>query len=320
MIALHLAPDPRLLLDAPEPACPNGEALIGLRLAGVCDTDLQLARGYMGFEGTPGHEFVGEVIECADREWIGKRVVGDINAGCGECEECRERDGHHCAVRSVLGILGRQGCFAERFSLPARNLVELPTHLPDDLAVFAEPLAAGLHVLDEVRSRECERIAVLGDGKLGLLTALALATECDAVTLIGHHEHKLAIAREAGLSTKLESDLASFDAQAFDLVVEATGHPGGLARAFELTRPRGTVVLKTTVADPAGLDLSPIVIHELQLVGSRCGDLARAIEVLASGAVDPRPLIQARFPLNRAPEALAEAGRRGVLKVLLSPT
>jgi len=324
MLALRLDPSPTLLRDAEEPRVARDEALLGLRLAGVCDTDLQLARGYMDFRGIPGHEFVAEVLECADSAWVGKRVVGDINAGCGECEDCRQRDAHHCERRSVLGILARPGCFAERFALPVRNLVALPAELPDERAVFAEPLAAGLHVLDEVRAAGAERVAVLGDGKLGLLTALALAARGVAVTLVGRHESKLAIAAERGVATCLETELGpGLDGESapsgFDLVVEATGNPRGLERALALVRPRGTVVLKTTVADPAGLDLAPVVVHELRLVGSRCGDIAAAVELLASGAVDPALLVQARFPLERADEALERAAQRGTLKVLVEP-
>lgn len=318
MRALHLGPVPRLVDDAPEPVLADGEAVVALRVAGVCDTDIQLARGYMGFTGTPGHEFVGEVLACADRDWIGKRVVGDINAGCGVCPDCTERDGHHCAQRSVLGILGRPGCLAERFSLPARNLVAVPDGVPDEVAVFAEPYAAGLHVLEEVVLAGARRVGVLGDGKLGLLTAFALRGAGVDVCVIGHHEAKLALARQAGARGVLEAELAS-EAEPFDLVVEATGSPAGLQRAQELLRPRGTLVLKTTVAEAREVDLTPLVVNELRLVGSRCGDLGQAIEHFATGAADPRALVAERYPLARATEALAHAGRRGVLKVLVTP-
>lgn len=320
MLALHLDPAPRLDAATPEPAPEQGEAVVALRLAGVCDTDLQLARGYMGFRGVPGHEFVGEVIACEDRSWVGRRVVGDINAGCGACVDCLERDGHHCAGRTVLGIAGRPGCLAERFSLPLRNLVRVPDSVPDEAAVFAEPLAAGLHVLEEVLAAGARRVAVLGDGKLGLLTALALhgAGAGVEVEVIGHHEAKLAIARAAGASARLEDELDPA-APRFDLVVEATGRAEGLERALGLVRPRGTVVLKTTVADGRSLDLTPLVVDELRLVGSRCGDLGAAIERLAAGALDPTPLVVARYPLREADQALEHAGRRGVLKVLVGP-
>lgn len=318
MLALHLDPAPRLDPDTPEPTPGPGEALISLRLAGMCDTDLQLARGYMGFRGVPGHEFVGEVLACGDGSWVGRRVVGDINAGCGQCEDCLERDGHHCVERTVLGILGRPGCLAERFSLPVRNLVPVPDSVPDEAAVFAEPLAAGLHVLREVEADGARRIAVLGDGKLGLLTALSLRGAGLEVTVIGHHAAKLALAESAGATVHLEAELEPSVA-GFDLVVEATGRAEGLERALSLVRPRGTVVLKTTVAEGRQVDLTPVVVDELRLVGSRCGDLGAAIQLLATSDLDPTRLVAARYPLLESVEALGHAGRRGVLKVLVEP-
>ncbi len=318
MKALHLTPTPQLREDTPVPTTPPAEARIALRVAGVCDTDIQLARGYMGFVGIPGHEFVGEVLECADESWVGKRVVGDINAGCGVCEDCLERSGHHCATRSVLGILGRDGCMAEQFTLPTRNLVAVPDQVPDEVAVFAEPLAAGLHVLEELQGRGQQRVAVLGDGKLGTLTALAVHSTGQDTTLIGHHESKLAVARALGVRGLLESQLP--DSQVtYDLVVEATGNPLGLERALQLVRPRGTVILKSTVAGKLQVDLAPLVIHEVRLVGSRCGDLQAAMDLFSAGAIDPTPLICARYPLARAVEALEHAGRKGAMKVLITP-
>lgn len=317
MIALVLDRDRKArVVDAAPPERVRGEALVRVRAAGVCDTDLQLARGYMDFRGTPGHEFVGDVVAADDERWAGRRVVADINAGCGACEDCLTRDGHHCPTRTVLGILGRQGAFAERVSVPERCLVEVPAGLDDDRAVFAEPLAAALHVLDVLAERRGSRAIVLGDGKLALLIALALRAEGVDTTVVGHHEHKLAIARRAGASCHLEADLPA-SARGADVVVEATGSERGLARAIELVRPRGAVILKTTVAAPFQIDLAPVVIHELQIVGSRCGDMARAVDALARGAVDPTPLVEARYPLARADEAFAHAARKGALKILV---
>lgn len=314
MIALVLDPAPRLDLGHAEPAAGPGEATVAVRVAGVCDTDLQLARGYMGFVGVPGHEFVGVVTACEDPSWVGKRVVADINAGCGVCDDCVQRGGHHCDRRTVLGILGRSGAFAERLAVPARCLVEVPAQVPDDAAVFAEPLAAALHVLDEAEASD-GRVLVLGDGKLGLLIARALLGAGREVTLVGRHPHKLALAESAGARVALEPEAR--DIERARLVVEATGSAVGLALALRLTQPRGTVVLKTTVAGPTSVDLSPVVIDELRLVGSRCGDLSRAVAALATGEVDPRPLIEARYPLAQATDALAHAGRKGALKVLV---
>lgn len=317
MKALHLTPDSVLIEETPLPSAAAHEALIGMRVSGVCDTDLQLARGYMNFQGIPGHEFVGEVLACEDKTWLGKRVVGDINAGCGKCRDCVEALGHHCTSRDVLGILGRPGCFAEQFTLPTRNLVEVPDHVSDEVAVFAEPLAAGLHVLEELAGQKAHRVAVLGDGKLGLLTALALHAAGQDVCLIGHHDSKLELARQAGTRGILETELAEEDVN-FDLVVEATGNPKGLERALQLVRPRGRVILKSTVAGKFELDLAPLVIHEIRLIGSRCGDLREAMQLLSSGKIDPTPLITARYPLSDAVEALHHGGRKGVMKVLIT--
>ncbi len=292
-----------------------------VRVSGVCDTDLQLARGYMDFRGVPGHEFVGEVIAGDDPKWSGKRVVADINAGCGACAECATGRGPHCATRTVLGIAGRSGAFAELLAVPERCLVAVPDSLDDDRAVFAEPLAAALHVLDELEllqdARTPSRAIVLGDGKLGQLIARALASQGGVVvTMVGRHPHKLALARAAGIETFLEAELP-VSLRGAPLVVEATGSEGGLTQALALVAPRGTIVLKTTVAARLTVDLSSLVINEVRLVGSRCGDIGRAVDVLASGAVDPLPLVEARYPLARGDEALAHAGRRGALKVLI---
>jgi threonine dehydrogenase-like Zn-dependent dehydrogenase len=320
MLALQLIDgQAHLDLDAPVPERRSGEARIRVRVAGVCDTDLQLARGYMGFRGIPGHEFVGTVLEADDAAWIGRRVVADINAGCGTCDDCvRAREGfagHHCAARSVLGIVARSGAFAEQLVVPERCLVAVPDEVPDDLAVFAEPVAAALHVEDELTPAD-RRVAVLGDGKLGLLIALALRGRRRDVTLIGRHARKLAIAERAGIRGVLEPAARDLG-PVHDAVVDATGSPDGLALAMALCRPRGTVVLKTTVAGPLTVDLSPAVIHELRLAGSRCGDLGRAVRALRDGEVDPRPLIEARHALDDAALAFEHAGRKGVLKVLV---
>jgi threonine dehydrogenase-like Zn-dependent dehydrogenase len=318
MLALVLDREPRLIRDHPRPERRAGEARIRVRLAGVCDTDLALARGYMGFCGVLGHEFVGEVIEADDARWRARRVVADINAGCGACEECRQRRGHHCRARSVLGIVARDGAFAEELTIPERCLVEVPDSVADECAVFAEPLAAAAHVLDDLPPGRPpdEPVLVLGDGKLGQLIVRGLVGAGARVLLVGHHAEKLALARAAGAEGVLEDDLGSVP-ERFTCVVEATGSVAGMRRALALTAPRGTVVLKTTVAGASEVDLSPIVIDELRLVGSRCGDMGLAIELLTSGRVDPRPLISARFPLERADQALARAAQPGTLKVLI---
>jgi 2-desacetyl-2-hydroxyethyl bacteriochlorophyllide A dehydrogenase len=319
MLALLFDREPRLVPDYPNPVRAAGEARIRTRVAGVCDTDLQLARGYMSYRGVLGHEFVGEVVDADDPAWIGRRVVAGINAGCGSCEDCRKASGHHCARRTVLGILGRDGALAEELVVPERCLVAVPDAVPDDCAVFAEPLAAAAHVLDEPFAEAKEPVIVLGDGKLGQLIARALIAGGKKVTLVGHHRDKLALAAAAGATTLLESEIDA-ERSVTDLVVEATGSASGLERAFALVRPRGRVVLKTTVAGRFNVDLAPVVINELSLAGSRCGDMKRAIELLARGAVDPRPLIAARYPLAQADEALRHAARPGTLKILVEGT
>lgn len=304
--------------DHAEPVRTPGEALLAVRVAGVCDTDLQLAQGYMGFSGIPGHEFVATVLEADNPRWRGRRVVADINAGCGHCDDCRAPPfaGHHCSARSVLGILKRGGAFADRLVVPERCLYEVPASLEDDVAVFAEPVAAALHVEDELAGQARARVAVLGDGKLGLLIALALKAAGHDVALVGRHLSKLAIAEAAGITTGLEREARDrFERR--DVVVDATGNPAGLTLALALTRPRGTIVLKTTVAAAVPVDLSVAVVNELRLVGSRCGDVARALTVLAKGTLDPRPLIQARYQLPAVEAALQRAATKGTLKVLI---
>jgi threonine dehydrogenase-like Zn-dependent dehydrogenase len=308
------------IAEVPDPQAGPDEAIVHIRQAGICDTDLQILRGYHGFRGVLGHEFVGEVEAGDPSELAGRRVVADINVGCGQCGECRARGGHHCAARRVIGIQGRAGVFAERVAVPRANLIALPSELDDDRAVFAEPLAAALHVLDELpRDLDDAPVWVLGDGKLGLLIALALHGAGVAVRLIGHHRSKLELAAAQGIVTALEQELGESDRRSARVVVEATGSRSGLARALDLCGPRATLVLKTTRADPIELDLAPIVVGELRLVGSRCGDMHRAVELLARGAIDPRALIQARFPLDAGAEALEFAAEPGRLKVLLNP-
>jgi threonine dehydrogenase-like Zn-dependent dehydrogenase len=312
MLALIIDPHPRVVHDHPEPARATGEAIVQVHTAGVCDTDLQILRGYMSHRGVPGHELVGHVVEADAPGWLGRRVVTDINAGCGHCASCMTEGGHHCATRTVLGIAGRDGAFAERIVMPERCLVPVPDNVDDDRAVFAEPLAAALHVLDEVRGMTSDAV-VIGDGKLGLLTAMALVGEITDVTVVGRHRDKLGLAESFGARTCLEAEApATLRA---NLVVEASGSVSGLAAALRIVRPKGTIVLKTTTAEAHTIDLAPVVINEIRVVGSRCGDLRRAICVLSK--LDPTALIEARYPLSRADDALRHAGRPGARKVLI---
>jgi threonine dehydrogenase-like Zn-dependent dehydrogenase len=313
MLALSLDPDLALRERAvPEPRA--GEVLIRVRMAGVCNTDLEIVRGYMGFSGVLGHEFVGDVVAGDDASWLGARVNGEINLACGACRFCREGLSRHCPTRSVLGILGKDGTFAEYLTLPVANLSRVPEGLSDELAVLTEPLAAAFEILEQVHVKPGQRTLVLGDGKLGLLCALVLASAGADVSLVGKHEAKLAIVRARGVRTHLPDDAPR---DWYDLVVEATGSPQGLAFAIERTRPRGTLVLKSTFHGETALQMAPLVIHELTLVGSRCGPFAPAQHALASQRIDPSPLIHGRYGLRDGLAALEHAARPGVLKVLL---
>lgn len=292
----------------------SGEALIRVSLAGICNTDLEIVRGYAGFSGTLGHEFVGVVESCEDRSWIGQRVVGEINIGCGACDVCRNDDARHCPSRRTVGIRSRDGAFAEYLSLPVQNLRAVPANVSDRQAVFTEPLAAACEILDQVPITTVDRVAVIGDGKLGQLIARVLATTGCELTLIGKHESKLGLAARAGIQTALLSDLK---ANRFDRVVEATGSASGLQLAIDLVRPRGTVILKSTIHGNVSLDTSKVVVNEINLVGSRCGRFAPALDLLARGAIDLAPLITREFPLSDGVEAMEEAGRAGIMKVLI---
>ncbi len=304
--ALHLD-------DVPPPEPAPGEALVRVRMAGICNTDLEIVRGYMGFRGTLGHEFVGEVLDAPDRALVGRRVCGEINAGCGTCAACLAGMSRHCPSRTVLGIVGRDGAFAERLRLPEGNLVTVPDAVSDEAAIFVEPLAAALGILEQVAIRPADRVVVLGDGKLGLLCAMVLAQTGAELTLVGRHEAKMARVAGHGVTTSLA---APPDASA-DVVVECTGRPEGLAAALAAVRPRGTVVLKSTYASSPVVDTARIVIHELRIVGSRCGLFAPALRLLAEKRVDPTVLLDARYPLAEGEAAMRRAADRGVLKVAL---
>jgi threonine dehydrogenase-like Zn-dependent dehydrogenase len=303
--------------DRPRPEPAEGEALIRVHMSGICNTDLELTRGYMGFCGILGHEFVGVVegISGPDTGFVGKRVVGGINLACGKCRYCRRGMKTHCADRTVLGILGKDGSFAEYVTLPVENLMEVPGDVSDEEAVFTEPLAAALQIADQVHIRPSDRILVMGDGKLGILTSLALRQFSADVTLAGKHINKLDIAKAQGVGTVNIMDLKA--AGDYDIVVEATGSRSGLGTALEHVRPRGTVVLKTTVAGPSEINLASIVINEINVVGSRCGPFEPALSALSRGLLDVRPLITAVFGFDRAEEAFAMAGERESLKVII---
>lgn len=313
MRALFWDGDSARVVDRPDPIPGPGAALIRVRAAGVCNTDLEIVRGYMAFRGVLGHELVGDVVS-GPPSLLGRRVVSEINFACGACATCARGLGRHCPARTVMGILGADGAFAEQVAIPVANLHAVPDGVSDEAAVFVEPLAAAFEILEQVHVRPGLECVVLGDGKLGLLVAEALFQAGARVLAIGKHPDKLAILAARGVAT---ATLDAWDRAPADLVVEATGTAAGFELAVATTRPRGTLVLKSTVADAAKLHLAPLVINEITVVGSRCGSFAPAIRALASGSVDVRPLIAARVPLRDAGEALHLAAQPGALKVLI---
>ena len=300
--------------DVPRPIAPEGETLVRVLMAGVCNTDIEMTRGYYPYAGIPGHEFVGTVEE---GPLAGRRVVGEINAVCGDCEACRAGRRTHCERRNVLGIIGRNGTFADYLTLPAANLHVVPDEVDTDSAVFTEPLAAALEIQEQVRIGERDRVLVVGDGKLAQLIARTLALTGCRLTVCGRHRDKLELLEAAGIGTVTAEEIES---RSFDIAVECSGASSGFALARRAVRPRGTLVMKSTYAGDLTFNASSLVVDEITLLGSRCGPFAPALELLASGAIDPRPLIHARYPLSDAVAAFEHAQRPGVLKVLVDCT
>jgi threonine dehydrogenase-like Zn-dependent dehydrogenase len=305
----------RLRDDLATPVPPPGEALVRVRTAGICNTDLELVRGYYPYAGVPGHEFVGTVEEARGApEWVGRRVVGEINAACGACFTCRAGRRSHCEKRTVLGIVARNGAFASHLTLPIENLHAVPDALPDALAVFSEPTAAALELQQQVRVATGDRAVVIGAGKLGHLVAQTLAVTGCRLQVIGRSPRPLELLAARGIAT---ASAHAIEPRGADLVVECTGHPDGLELARRAVRPRGTIVLKSTYHGKAEVDLARFVVDEITLVGSRCGPFAPALELLAAGRVDPRALVDARYPLSDAVAAFEHAARPGTLKILV---
>jgi threonine dehydrogenase-like Zn-dependent dehydrogenase len=313
MRALSLGPAGPAVVEKPDPVVP-GEARVRVALGGVCATDLELVKGYMGFAGTLGHEWVGVVEDAPDAAWVGRRVVGDINCPCGTCATCRSGRPTHCPTRTVLGIVNRDGAFAERLSLPVGNLHAVPDGVPDEAAVFVEPLAAACQIAEQVHVRPSSRVVVLGTGRLGQLCARVLALSGAEVAGVGRNPATLALLPRGVRAVPLADASALAGA---DVVVDTTGNPDGLALATSLVRARGTVVLKTTTHDIGRVAPNAWVIEEVSVVGSRCGPFEPALRLLAAGLVDPRPLVSARYPLARGVEALERAAAPGTVKVLL---
>lgn len=304
-------------VERPHPG--PGEALIQVLLAGICGTDLEILKGYSKFRGILGHEFVGRVVECEDARLLGKRVVGEINISCGECDFCLWGLGRHCPTRTVMGIVNRDGAFADFVTLPVVNLHEVPREIPDEAAVFVEPLAAAGEILEQMHIPPSVHVAVVGDGRLGLLVAQVLHNTLAQVTVVGKHGWKLDLARRWGLKVA-SIDEGEMPARSFSIVVEATGSPAGLDQALHLVAPRGTVVMKSTFHNPAQFDTGKLVVDEITLLGSRCGDFRRAWGLLARGLVNVEHLVSKTFPLESGLEAFAFLNTTSCLKVLLVPS
>jgi threonine dehydrogenase-like Zn-dependent dehydrogenase len=315
MLSVHLENGRVEVREAPRPSRSDGVALIRMLCAGICNTDLELQRGYYGFSGTPGHEFVGEVIEAGDRSLVGRRVVGEINLNCGFCVWCRRNLGRHCPNRTVLGIVKHPGAFGEFLTLPERNLRVVPDSVSTETAVFTEPLAAACEILEQAQIPCSSVVAVLGDGKLGLLISQVLNAHGFKVHQFGRHPEKLRISEQAGIETRIAGD--ALPTAEFQWVVEATGSPEGLRQAVRMTQPRGTVILKSTQHGMVGVDTAPVIVNEITLIGSRCGRFEPALELLGRGLINVADMISDRKKLSEAPRAFEQAARKGSMKVLL---
>lgn len=302
--------------EYPKPQPDADAALIRLSVAGICSTDLEIVKGYTGFQGILGHEFVGIVEAADDTQWLDRRVVGSINLGCGSCPYCAQDGSEHCPRRTVLGIIDHDGAFADYLSLPLSNLFVVPDSVPDELAVFTEPLAAALRIREQIAIRPSTEVAVVGPGRLGLLIGLVLALAGTRVTMLGRRPESLALPKQLGMRIALVDAPAD---NSFDMVVEATGNEGGLSQALRLVRPLGTMIMKSTYAGLANVDMSRIVVDEITIVGSRCGPFGPALRMLAKGELDLRPMIEAEYPLKDGLTAFSHAARPGVRKVLLRP-
>jgi len=317
MRALYLGRDGLVYRDDyPAPRVGSGEALIRVVLAGICTTDLEVVKGYSGFSGILGHEFVGIVEHSDDKDWVGRRVVGQINIGCGACPKCIGHGSEHCPNRSVLGIIDHDGAFADYITLPVANLLEVPDIIEDSRAVFTEPLAAALRIREQITIRPSSQAAVVGPGRLGMLVGQVLALGGTRVTMVGRRQRSLALAAQLGLDTALVDDL---DDNSFDLVVEATGNDAGIIHSLRLVRPLGTLVLKSTFAGQASVNLTKLVVDEISVIGSRCGPFAPALRLLAQDAIQVVPMIEAEYKLAQGLAAFEHAARPRIFKVLLCP-
>jgi len=315
MNALWLENNHISLREVPQPKKTN-EALLRIRNAGICSTDLELVRGYYPYTGVLGHEFVGEVIEANDASWIGQRVVGEINAVCDQCEQCLNGRPTHCENRTVLGIVNRDGVFADYTTLPIANLHKVPTSVPDEMAVFTEPLAAALEIQDQIQIKPTDRILLIGAGRLGQLIAQTLALTGCNLRVVARHKHQQDLLKARGIRIISEEEIQPWR---WDIVVEATGSPSGFTLARKAIRPRGTLVMKSTYKGNMNVNFSSIVVNEINIIGSRCGPFEPALRLMESKQVDPTVLIDSEFVLGEALKAFEHAAETGVLKVLVKP-
>ena len=315
MKALYLEKKITLKDDYPQPK--SGEALVRVRLAGICGTDLEMIRGYMDYAGVPGHEFVGVVEKSHNYDLVGKRVVGEINAGCGRCTYCSSGLERHCPQRTVLGIYKRDGAFAQYLSLPEKNLHTIPDSISDEEAVFIEPLAAAFEIEEQIRIQENQKIAIVGDGRLAQLIVRVLKIKNKNITCFGRHQNKLHMLQKMQIVAKM--GISKDDEHTFDVVVEATGNESGFSDAIKLAKPRGTIILKSTLASKGNLDFAPAIINELTMVGSRCGPFRPAIEALTSGVVKVNDMVSAVYPIEEFEKAFEEAKKPTNIKILLRP-
>lgn len=320
MKALVYDKELKLVEDYKKPTPKANEVLIKTKIVGICNTDYEITKGYMGYSGILGHEFVGiveEVGENIDKNWINKRVVGEINCACNNCSYCHQNLQRHCPNRSTLGIWQKDGCFCEYFTLPIENVFEISNNIDDETATFTEPLAAGYEILEQVHIKPNSKVAILGDGKLGLCIALVFSAMNIDFVHIGKHEEKLEISKKQGAKTMLLSELKEEDKMSFDVVVEATGSTGGFETSASLVKPRGTLVLKSTIAANEGLNLASIVVNEITIVGSRCGQFKPIIRLLENQKINPKPLIDSIYNVENFKEAFEKNAQRGTLKVLV---
>ncbi|MCS6873679.1 MAG: alcohol dehydrogenase catalytic domain-containing protein [Pyrinomonadaceae bacterium] len=317
MKALHFDGRNLALCDVEKPER-EGEALVRVLKSGICKTDLEIIRGYAKFRGTLGHEFVGIVERAESSDWIGKRVVGEINVGCGRCHVCKQGDSRHCSDRTVLGILGRDGAHAEYLTLPLRNLLKVPDGVSDEEAVFVEPLSAAYAITEQVEILPETKVLVIGDGKLGLLCAMTLALKSKDVSILGKHKQKLDIAESQNINSILLESLAKLPKKSFDVVVEASGNKTGFEIALEMIKPRGKLVLKSTFHGSTKAEMWKVVVEEISIVGSRCGRFAPALELLERKQIHVTKLISEEFSINEGLKAFEKASQKGVLKVLIS--